>query len=569
MGATAAAAQACIHSELKAEPRTPAEPGEDKGRTWRKAEAPAGSLRQRVQDTRYAESTALATASRRPLHFRVSAAPHRELAVLQDTVASSRPTPRPRRSAVAVHAGGNVAELSTSFPVAGGSGEVVGKGIPAVTPERVGMSSQRLERISQLNRRFVAEGRIPGVLTAVLRDGKLVHQSATGTRSVAEPSPLRMDAMFRIHSMTKPITTAAAMQLYEQGRFLLTDSVARYIPELKQMNVLKDGEIVPAKRKMTMHHLLTHTAGLSYGFDPNDPVDKLYHEADLWRSKDLDEFAAKVARIPLRHEPGSRWHYSVATDLLGLVVQRLSGQPLDEYLGEHIFKPLDMVDTSFVVPADKADRLVPVHRLDRSTRKLSLAESGGTAEGVEHPAPKDPFAAALRAGQDMGKLFSGGGGLVSTLRDYVRFAEAVRAGGVVAGSRILSPKTVEYMTKNHLQGILRDGNAGAPLLLPGSSIHGAGFGLGFAVVVDPAANGVIGSPGQLYWHCAAGTSFLIDPEEDVVMVNMMQLINPSYQHSYGLHVATQQAISASKVRGEKQEFSGSSSMLAQVQARQS
>ena len=562
-----AAAQAPVHGNFKRESRSPADQDQGGGGSRRQAEAPGCRSGRRVQQIPHPETPTLAGIVRKPMSFRSVAGPHRAFVSIQDSIPSGRPTPRPRRSVVDIRGGDGVTPSSTGSPVGGGRLDAFGKGIPAVQAETVGMSSQRLERIAQLNRRYVDEGRIPGVLTAVLRSGKLVHQSATGTRSVAEPSPLRMDAMFRIHSMTKPITTAAAMQLYEQGRFLLTDSVARYVPEFTQLAVLKDGKTVPAKRRMTMHHLLTHTAGLSYGFDPSDPVDKLYLQADLWQSKDLDEFAGKLARLPLRHEPGSRWHYSVATDLLGLIVQRLSGQPLDEYLSEHILRPLDMVDTSFVVPADKAHRLVPVHRWHRSTQQLSLAGTGGTAGAAAQLASKGPLAAGLRAGQDMGKLFSGGGGLVSTMRDYVRFAEAVRAGGTVAGTRILSSKTVEYMTRGHLQGVLQDKGASATLILPGSMIHGANFGLGFAVVVDPATNGVIGSPGQLYWHCASGTSFLIDPEEDIVMVSMMQLANPSYQHSYGLHVATHQAISESKTRHRNPEYS-SSSMPARVQARQ-
>lgn len=441
--------------------------------------------------------------------------------------------------------GHNVAHLSTSAPVANGRGRIAAQEIPAIEAERVGMSTQRLERVAQLNQRYVDEGKVAGILTAVLRDGKLVHQSAAGSKSVADPTPLSMDAIFRVYSLSKPITSVAAMQLYEKGKFQLTDPVAKFIPEFKELTVLKGGEAVPLKTRMTMHQLLTHTAGLSYGADPNDPLDKLYAEADLWNSKNMDEFAQKVARIPLKHEPGMQWHYSVATDLLGLVVERLSGQRLDEYFNEHIFKPLDMVDTGFEVPEEKADRFLPNHIRDRDTGKVCLVPESGILQVRGSSALDD--AGAARQYHDV-TLFAGGAGLVSTLRDYTRFAEAVRARGVLNGTRILGSKTTNYMAMNHLPGVLKGGYSGAPLTGAGAPIQGCGFGLGYAVNVDPTKYGVIGSSSQLYWNGAAGSAFLIDPEEDLVAVSLMHLLNPWPSYPKDLRVATYQGILESRAR---------------------
>ncbi|MDE0063424.1 MAG: serine hydrolase [Gammaproteobacteria bacterium] len=439
----------------------------------------------------------------------------------------------------------NAARLSTSAPLAIGGGTIRGKEIAIASAERVGMSTQLLERVAGMNQRYVDQGRIAGVLTAVVRDGKLVHQSAAGTRSVADPTPLSRDSLFRLYSMTKPITAVAAMQLYERGRFQLTDPVTRFVPELKEMTVLKDGEAVPVKQRMTMQHLLSHTSGLSYGGDPRDPVDQMYLEADLWKSRDLDEFAAKVGTIPLQHEPGDRWHYSVASDIVGLVVQRVGGQPLDEYFNQYIFRPLDMADTSFVVSKENADRLVPNHIRDKDSGKPCLIDSSGSLP-VSPPSALE-VAAAAHDYHDV-TLFLGGGGLVSTLRDYVRFAEAMRAGGSLEGERVLSPKSVDYMTANHLPGALKGGYTGAPLTGAAQPIRGAGFGLGCAVVIDPTAHGVVGSPGQYYWNGLAGTAFFVDPREDIAVVSMMQLLNSWHSYPQDLRVATYQAVTDSRIR---------------------
>ena len=284
---------------------------------------------------------------------------------------------------------------------------------------------------------------------------------------------------------------------------------------------------------MTMQQLLTHTTGLSYGFDPNDQVDQAYLKADLFSAENLDEFIARVAELPLKFEPGDQWHYSIAEDVTGLVIQRISGQPFNEYLKEHLFEPLDMKDTFFEVPPEKLGRLLPNHFVNPSTGKAVIDSKdlnpiwfGGCF--------------ALCNYEEV-SLYSGAAGLVSTLRDYIRFAEAMRD-GELGGVRILSPKTVAFMRTNHLDASIISSNSGEQPNLVGQPLGGFGFGLGFGIVTNTAAQGVVGSVGQYYWGGAAGTVFWIDPVEDLVVVSMMQLMGgwPSYRPD--LRVATYQAI---------------------------
>jgi CubicO group peptidase (beta-lactamase class C family) len=424
------------------------------------------------------------------------------------------------------------------FAAIGGLGMVAGFAaeIPTAKAEREGMSSQRLERVAAMNDRYTSEGKIAGTLTAVVRNGKIVLQSASGMKGANDPRPIEMDDLFRIYSMTKPITAAAAMQLYEAGKFQLTDPVSKFVPELKNLTVMKEGRVVPVQREMTMQQLLNHTAGLSYGFDPNNPVDQAYGAADLWGSIDLDDFAARLGKLPLMFEPGEQWHYSVAVDVTGLVVQRLSGQDFDDYLKEHIFDPLDMKDTFFQVPEGKLDRFLPNHVLDPQTgRAVAMPSDQALPGGVS------ASCSAMCDYTDV-TLYSGGGGLVSTLRDYVRFAEAMRD-GELDGAQILSPKTIKFMRANHLPAAISSGGgSGEQPILGGASLGGFGFGLGFGVVTDTSANGVIGSAGQYYWGGAAGTVFWIDPVENLVVVSMMQLMGgwPSYRPD--LRVATYQSL---------------------------
>ncbi len=411
------------------------------------------------------------------------------------------------------------------------SGLAAAKDLPVVKPEEQGFDAARLDRLTQVMQRYVDDGKLAGAITMVARRGKVVYFEAVGNKGVDDPRPLARDDLFRIYSMTKPITATAAMQLYEQGKFQLTDPVSKFVPELKGVQVLQsDGTLAPVAAEMTMQQLLTHTTGLSYGFNAaGDPVDKLYADAKLWESRDLDDFAAKLGKLPLKFQPGAQWHYSVAVDVTGLVVQRLSGQRFDEYLAEHIFSPLGMNDTFFAVPADKMNRFLPNHYIDPKTGKIATIASGGNS---------------AMSNYEQVSLFSGGGGLVSTTMDYMKYAEAMRNGGEFNGKRILGPMTVNYMAANHLPASMASasGTSGeAPTL--GEPLRGFGFGLGFGLVTDPAAGGVIGSAGEFNWGGAAGTVFWIDPVEEVTVVGMIQLMGSPYPFRQDLKVGTYQAIS--------------------------
>ena len=418
------------------------------------------------------------------------------------------------------------------------------KNLPATKAEKVGMSSERMKRMTALGDRYIQNKQVAGMVNLVMRNGKVVHYEAHGSKGANDSRPMQKDDLFRIYSMTKPITAAAAMQLYEKGKFQLSDPVSKFVPELKDVKVLNaDGQLEDQDAQMTMHQLLTHTTGLSYGFAAQvDLVDQAYMGADIWAAKDLDEFAQRVAKLPLKFQPGSRYHYSIAVDITGLVVQRLSGQSFDVYLRENIFEPLGMEDTFFEVPQSKLSRFLPNHVMD--------PQSGALIDVSKVPAD-NPLAAYIKPRKNVAMmdyesvgLFSGGGGLVSTAMDYARFAEAMRAGGILGGKRILSPKTVSYMAQNHLKPSMQMGGIGEQPTTDGNT-SGVGFGLGFGVITNPAYTGVIGSAGEFNWGGAAGTVFWIDPVEEIVVVSMIQLMSSPWPLRSELQVATYQAITDS------------------------
>jgi CubicO group peptidase (beta-lactamase class C family) len=325
--------------------------------------------------------------------------------------------------------------------------------------------------------------------------------------------------------MTKPITTVAAMILYEDGAFHLGDPIAKYLPELGEMSLLIEGERVAPHNPMTIEQLMTHTAGLTNGWHIEHPVERAYRDAALQNSPDLDAFIKTLGTLPLRFEPGTRYHYSVATDVLGALVERLSGQTLEQFLHERIFEPLGMRDTYFNVPAEKADRLASDHLWDAERQRIVPMPEGLL------PSPSGVT------------LFSGGGGLISTARDYWRFCEMLRRGGQLEGIRILGPKTVQAMTMARLTPKVRDNGATeypASHLYPGQS-----FGLGFGVITDPAQSQVISSQGEYSWGGIANTKFWVDPEEDLVVILMTQVIGAPYSDRlrFDLKVATYQALS--------------------------
>ena len=408
------------------------------------------------------------------------------------------------------------------FTVTAGAAE-----LPTAAPESVGMSSERLQRITEQTQAYVDAGKLAGVLTMVARDGQVVHTAVVGQRGAEDDRPLTEDALFRIYSMTKPITAVAAMMLYEEGKFHLDDPVSKFVPELEGLDVYVEGGRVPAKTEMTMHQLLTHTAGLSYGFNPEDPVDQLYRESALLQSANMDQFIERLAELPLKYEPGAQWHYSVAVDVTGTVVERISGQSFDVFLKERLFDPLDMPDTFFNVPPEKRDRFLPNHSWDAENEKLvQMGDDGQFGNWT-----------------DTG-FFSGGGGLVSTARDYMRFAEMLRNGGSLDGVRILGPKTIQFMAMDHLPGtVAASGRGERPSMTLGDEpFSGMGFGLGFGVITDPAALGVLTSAGEYNWGGAAGTLFWIDPVEELVVVSMIQLLGSPWPLRQDLMVLTGQAI---------------------------
>ncbi|MCY4012427.1 MAG: serine hydrolase [Gammaproteobacteria bacterium] len=398
-------------------------------------------------------------------------------------------------------------------------------------PTAAGMSAERLDRITAMSQRYVDADQLAGVVTLVARDGKIVHFEAVGQRGVDDPTPLAKDDLFRIYSMSKPITAVAAMMLYEEGKFHLSDAVSEHVPELAGLEVLVDGERVPAEREMTMRQLLTHTTGLSYGFNPNDPVDQLYREVQPLAGSNLDEFAARLAQLPLAFQPGARWHYSVAVDVTGLVVERLSGLSFDVFLKERIFDPLGMEDTFFNVPDEKMGRFLPNHRWARDEGEGAGSPNGGQLVDLGEGA---------RTSYQNTQMFSGGGGLVSTAMDYLRFCEMVRRGGELDGVRLLSPRTVDFMVANHLPATITGGGTGEE---PGAGAASAfGFGLGWGVNVDPIAAGVPSSMGDYSWGGAAGTVFWIDPVQDMVVIGMIQLMGSPWPLRPDLQVLANQAI---------------------------
>jgi CubicO group peptidase (beta-lactamase class C family) len=396
--------------------------------------------------------------------------------------------------------------------------------VAVVNSEAVGFSSDRLGKISEFVDREIAAGNLVGAVTLVARHGQVVLFESAGRYGIEDNRPMDKDALFRIFSMTKPITTVAAMILYEEGAFHLGDPVAKYLPELKDMQLLIDGSLVPPQRQMTIEQLMTHTAGLTNGWHLEHPVERAYRDAALYQSADLDAFIDKLATLPLRFEPGTRYHYSVATDVLGALVERLSGQTLEQFFQARIFDPLDMHDSFFNVPESKVARLAGGH-LWNAERQLM-----------------EPMPAGLLPPPSGVTLFSGGGGLISTARDYWRFCEMLRQGGSLDGVRILGPKTVQAMTMARLTPHVRNNGATeypASHLYPGQS-----FGLGAGVITDPAQAQVISSKGEYSWGGIANTKFWIDPEEDLIVVFMSQVMGTPHsdRHRFDLKVATYQAL---------------------------
>ena len=381
-------------------------------------------------------------------------------------------------------------------------------------PETRGLSSEGMAKISEWSAKYVEEGRLAGMVTLVARGGDVVHFEAMGQRGSEDPRPLTRDALFRIYSMTKPVTSAAIMMLIDDGALSLDDRVVKYLPELASLTVLKDGERLPLDNPITVRHLLTHTAGFSYGWNRRDPVDVLYAKVNPEQAADSNDFLQRLSGLPLKFEPGNQWHYGVATDVLGVLVERVSGKPFDGFLHERLFEPLGMVDTFFNVPTSKLDRFLPNHFWDWRNRRLVMFTGANSTEFKQ------------------ANFFSGGGGLVSTAADYFRFTEMLRRGGELDGTRVLEPETVSLMTRDHLPDIVsvaKDGTNSRSILR-----RGRGFGLGFDVVVDVANHRGAASVGDYSWSGIAGTFFWIDPALDIVAMGMIQVLRSPLRLSFEL-----------------------------------
>lgn len=367
-------------------------------------------------------------------------------------------------------------------------------------PTAVGLRTEGVEALRTAMAKLVADGELAGAVTAVARRGKLVHFEAIGKQDLASDTPLAKDSIFRIYSMSKPVTGVALMTFFDEGRFALDDPVGKFLPELKGLQVAvgeKDGELLveEADHEMTIRELVSHTAGLTYGLFSQTPVDQRYRRANILdNNSTLREMVGKLADIPLWAQPGTKWQYSVGVDVQGYLVEVLAGKPFDQVLRERVFEPLGMVDTAFFVPKEKANRLATLYR-----------QAGGKL--VPAPAPP-PFEAP--------KLLSGGGGLFSTAMDYMRFCQMLLNGGELAGRRVLKPETVRLMHSNQLP-------AAVPFIHPAVGGPGNTFGIDFAIVEQP--NGTTDHPrakGEYWWYGIGGTWFGVHPGEDLAIVGMIQ-----------------------------------------------
>ena len=383
-------------------------------------------------------------------------------------------------------------------------------------PEALGFSPERLERLDAVMQREVDEKQLPGIVTILARHGKVVEERTYGKKNIASGAPMTNDTIFRIYSMTKPVTGVAMMILYEEGKWHPSDPISKYIPEFAHLKVFKgvdqNGNMIleDPVHPPTMHELMTHTAGFTYGIFGNTPVDKMYLDRKVWQSQSLQEMIDKLAKIPLLYQPGTRWVYSVSMDIQGYIIEKLSGQSLPDFMQQHIFGPLGMKDTGFFVPPEKRNRFATLYSPDKQGQLVMDPTAWG--------APTD-FATKPT-------MPSGGGGLVSTAQDYLRFAQMLLNGGELDGVRILAPATVKLMTSNHLSPQLMTGeySIGSAIIRPG-----LGWGYDCAVFTDPLrADNVVGQ-GTFFWAGAADTWFWIDPTNDLIFVGMTQrMLGPGW-----------------------------------------
>lgn len=421
-------------------------------------------------------------------------------------------------------------------------------------PESVGLSGPRLERLTSWMAEQVTSNRLPGLSAMVHRRGQNAYFNCTGQMDMEAGKPVAEDTIFRIYSMTKPITAVAAMICYEAGHFQLDDPIAKFLPEFSEMRVwdgTPDGlNTVPAESYITVRHLLTHTAGFSYEFMEAGPVEAFYREQKITFNPsrqteggaDLAAITTRLASAPLVRQPGSGWGYSVSIDVLGRLVEVWSGQSLDRYFDERIFQPLGMTDTAFQVAGDKLDRFAACYEPSEGGGLGRLNSTDAVIRKSDGIGLKLSDAPAGSRYTQMPETLSGGGGLTGTIGDYGRFCQMLLQKGVLDGQRILGRKTVEFMAVNHLPGNQDMAGMGQPIWSE-SSAEGIGYGLGMAVVIDAPATQLIRSSGEYFWGGAASTAFWIDPAEEMFVVLMTQLIPSSFYPIRGeLRVATYQAL---------------------------
>ncbi|MBI3651811.1 MAG: beta-lactamase family protein [Acidobacteria bacterium] len=393
------------------------------------------------------------------------------------------------------------------------------RSLPTANPKEAGFSGERLNRINQVVQAYVDEQKIAGAVTLISRKGKLAYLQTFGMADIEAQRPMQPDTLFRIASMTKPITTVALMMLWEEGKFLLTDPLAKYLPEFQNPQVLviskdKDSnsstyKLVPANKPITIHHLLTHTSGITYTFQGTPYISDMYKKAGVCdglsqTSDTLAENVARLARMPLHFQPGEGFDYGLGIDVAGRLVEVLSGLSLDEFFRERIFKPLGMKDTCFYLPEDKLYRLAALYQPTKNGLEKygdEVVEQGLMKYSASYPYKGDK------------KYYSGGAGLVSTAEDYWRFLQMLLNGGQFDNVKLLSRKTVEYMTANHI----------GDLVMWNSPFDGYRFGLGFAVRTDLGASAKIGSVGEYTWGGFFSTTFWVDPKEQMIGIMLVQL----------------------------------------------
>jgi len=378
-----------------------------------------------------------------------------------------------------------------------------------IIPQEVGLSSARLERLRTVMQGYVDQGKLAGLITLVARRGKVAHFECFGMMDIEAGKPMRPDTIFRIYCMTRPITCVAFMMLFEEGRVLLNDPVSKFIPEFADLRIFVETSetgiiVTDMDREITIRDLLIHTAGLGYGLFEDTPVEDMYRAAGILSpivvlQVSFEEMIRKLARLPLAHQPGDRWRYSLAHDVIGYLISVIADVPFDLFLQERLFQPLGMVDTGFFVPLCNLDRFAALYGPGEGGR-LNLADKPASS----------PFL-------NPNITPSGGAGLVSTTSDYLRFGQMLLNGGELDGTRLLSRKTVELMTANHLADEL------LPMHFGPDPMPGMGYGLGFGVCLDVAQSGILGSQGRFGWDGAAATYFWVDPKEELIGLMMLQL----------------------------------------------